>query len=286
MADSTYDRHPEALERLQAVLLEVLVAIDELCRKNDITYFIDGGTTLGAVRHGGFIPWDDDIDVAMPAEDYLRFIEIAPRELPAGFSLSTTTQTPGQSALWAKVTKDGTRMIDRDAQMAGCAQGIFADIFPYIRLDADSAKAQRQYRKAIFWQRMSYLHHIARPYRVVTGPHGAIKGLACTLAHHTIARAYTPKAMLGMYQSTFFCENPGPIWTNPSGVKLYEHADETLFPVQEIGFAGKSFFAPRDLDTYLHTIYGDYMQVPPPEQRRTHTPLILDFGDGVNAVAQ
>ena len=78
--------YPEgALERLQKEELKILEVIDSICRKHGLTYFIDAGTTLGAVRHGGFIPWDDDADVGMPYEDYKKFCEIAPHELPEGY---------------------------------------------------------------------------------------------------------------------------------------------------------------------------------------------------------
>ena len=73
------------LRRLQMMELEILEAIDSVCREHGITYFLDSGTVLGARRHGGFIPWDDDIDLGMPREDYERFLEVAPVALGEGF---------------------------------------------------------------------------------------------------------------------------------------------------------------------------------------------------------
>ena len=84
MGQSPYPE--DSLQRLQAVDLEIAAAVDKICRENDIDYFIDGGTLLGAVRHGGFIPWDDDIDIGMPKDDFDRFCEIAPALLPKGYS--------------------------------------------------------------------------------------------------------------------------------------------------------------------------------------------------------
>lgn len=85
----------DALSRLQEEERGILKVIDELCRKHGLTYFIDAGTTLGAVRHGGFIPWDDDADVGMPYDDFNRFCELAKTELPEGYSLHDWSNTPG-----------------------------------------------------------------------------------------------------------------------------------------------------------------------------------------------
>lgn len=145
MSTSPYPQ--DSLQRLQAIERDIVAVIDKICRENDIEYFIDGGTCLGAVRHGGFIPWDDDVDLGMPKADYDRFCAIAPELLPAGYSLHTSTNTTGFSGLWAKVFKDGTRFIDDNALEAGCEQGAFVDIFPYCQLDADPKVAQRQCKK-------------------------------------------------------------------------------------------------------------------------------------------
>ena len=77
------------LRRAQLKQLSILEEIDRICRKHSIRYWLDGGSLLGAVRHGGFIPWDDDIDIAMPLEDMQRFVEIAPKELREGLRLQT-----------------------------------------------------------------------------------------------------------------------------------------------------------------------------------------------------
>lgn len=163
MSTSPYPQ--DSLQRLQAIERDIVAVIDKICRENDIEYFIDGGTCLGAVRHGGFIPWDDDVDLGMPKADYDRFCAIAPELLPAGYSLHTSTNTTGFSGLWAKVFKDGTRFIDDNALEAGCEQGAFVDIFPYCQLDADPKVAQRQCKKARVAQLKSYLRHFSRPKR-------------------------------------------------------------------------------------------------------------------------
>lgn len=107
--------------------IELLVEVDRICRKYDIKYFALFGTMLGAVRHKGFIPWDDDIDVAMMRPDYMRFIKVASQEIKAPYFLQNA-YTDSRIMNWSKIMDDSTSAIeDWDADMH---QGIFVDIFP------------------------------------------------------------------------------------------------------------------------------------------------------------
>ena len=99
---------PEEKKELFGVLLEILHEIDRVCRKNKIRYFAFWGTLIGAVRHHGYIPWDDDIDLAMLREDYNRFIEICPKELSSGYSLQTTLNEKGYYRYPLRIRKDNT----------------------------------------------------------------------------------------------------------------------------------------------------------------------------------
>lgn len=96
----------EALKKLQDIELDILIMLKDFCLQHDISWFLDGGTVLGAARHKGFIPWDDDIDIGMLREDYDRFVSLAKTELPSGYSLHDWSNTPGYSAMFAKVYKD------------------------------------------------------------------------------------------------------------------------------------------------------------------------------------
>lgn len=273
-----------SLERLQSIELEILAVIDRICRENDIDYFIDGGTLLGAVRHGGFIPWDDDIDLGMPKADYDRFCAIAPEKLPEGYSLHTSMNTEGYSALWAKVFKDGTRFVDDNCAEAGCNQAIFADIFPFCQIDINHDIAQRQCRKARMTQIKSYLKHFSRPKIPANIPAKPLFMLGCKLVHNTIARTWNQANLQTAMNRAFDTDTPSMLWTNAVYTNYGVFENDVLFPTKDITFDGLTLRAPHNPDAYLKIEYGDYMQLPPECDRYTHAPVILELGDGIDVM--
>ena len=277
--------YPEgALKKVQAIELQLLEEFDRICRKNSLTYFIDGGSTLGAVRHGGFIPWDDDIDVGMPSYDYERFLAIAPHELCQGISLHTHENTPGYSLFFAKLYKDGTRFVDENAAASGCPQGIFLDIFPFYALDADPQKGSKSRKKALMYQRIAFVKRNAHPHFPVTMSHRKLIGAACTVAHYTIARLWSIEQLYALYKKAYETDNPGTLWVNANSGDAVPRKQEWLFPTKEIPFESLMVMAPNDCDAFLRAEYGEYMKLPPEDKRRTHMPLVLDFGDGTNVM--
>lgn len=276
----------DSLERLHAEELGIIAAIDKVCRDNDIDYFLDGGSCLGAVRHGGFIPWDDDMDIGMTMEDYKRFCTIAPTALPEGYSLHSSTDTPGFSALWVKVFKDGTRFIDDNAFEAGCEQSIFVDVFAYCPLDADEARAEKQLAAARMAQVKSYLKHFSRPKIAASTPLRPLMVMGCKLVHHSIAKLWKQGKLQADFDKAFDTDTPSKRWTEAAYGYYGTFNEDVLFPTQDIKFDGLTLRAPHDTHSYLTTLYGDYMEFPPESERYTHAPVILDFGDGINVIEQ
>lgn len=120
----------DVLRKLQLAELSILRDIDSVCRSEGIPYFLECGTLLGAVRHGGFIPWDDDIDVGMLRPDYERFLKVAPKALGERYAVCEPRANSRCAGMFAKVWKRGTKFFTAETMEAGIDQGIFVDVFP------------------------------------------------------------------------------------------------------------------------------------------------------------
>ena len=124
----------EDLIKLQKAETEILSEVIRVCDENGITYFAVGGTALGAVRHSGFIPWDDDVDIGMLREDYERFLKIAPEKLKKGYTLCSAESEPNMPSYFAKVRKDGTVFKEESSKNIKMHHGIFLDVMPYDKI--------------------------------------------------------------------------------------------------------------------------------------------------------
>lgn len=273
-----------ALTQLKAVELSILNAVGFLCDKFGIKWWLDGGTCLGAMRHKGFIPWDDDIDIGMMRSDYDRFCSIASTELPDGYSFHDSRNSSGYAAMFCKVYKDGTRFENQEGRDSGSAMGIFVDVFPYDYLYEEPEIRSRQLKLALNAQRRSYLYHSGN----ITVPHrgflGFIEKAACK-ALHFIERAFNKDPL--EYQRQFNRAIPdssvGAVgrecltlaWPNMNPVSV-----DDIFPLAQAEFEGELYPVPRLTDKYLTTMYGDWRAIPKEEDRHTHLPLLIDFGNG------
>ena len=132
------------LREVQLYGLKILKEFARICDENDLQYYLSWGTLLGAVRHGGFIPWDNDIDVSMPISDYRKFLRIAPKQLPDWLFLQTYRTDRGYNELWAKLRANGTTSMPLAWIAYPIHFGISMDIFPIVGDPATERGIKRQ----------------------------------------------------------------------------------------------------------------------------------------------
>ena len=255
-------------EQARLVMLKLLRELDRICTKYDIPYWLDGGTLLGAIRHGGFIPWDDDIDVAMLRNDYYRFLEVAKTELRDDIYLQTRETDSDYPMFFAKLRDKYSTFHEPMYERLKCHKGIFLDIFPF------------DYVKHSWWQSHLKLFLHDTNYSVVR--HGAfLQRTVGYLMKRFIRYSHIP--LYNWLNDFFHAETMEEADSLAWAMEINEYkllSKDVLFPLKRHEFEGEMFNIPCNYDTYLREYFGDYMQLPPLNKRVRHNNGI-DFYNSV-----
>lgn len=276
----------QTLRHLQAILLVILDDITSFCEERGINYALGGGSVLGAVRHGGFIPWDDDIDINMPRADYNRFIELFPQEFGNKYTIQAPELTPEVGTSISRVRLRGTtlRMHD-DCNLADC--GIFIDIFP-IENTYDNPVVRKLHGCASMAAGLLYsCRRFARDRRFYEQFGKGNNEFLRTI--RTKALIGTPFRMLSMETCTRIilaiyshCKNNRSTYVVvPSGRKHFfgeVYRREELVDTRFASFEGREVRVPAKAEEYLQNMYGNWQHIPSPDERERHAYLELDFG--------
>ncbi|MBQ8606025.1 MAG: LicD family protein [Clostridia bacterium] len=275
------------LDCLKKVQLEIMDEIHRVCKKNSVRYYLVYGTLLGAVRHKGFIPWDVDIDIAMPRKDYDRFKELCKDELSEQFFYCDHTTEKYYQQPHALVCKRNTGLYTKYDKLNPINKnyGIYVDVFPLDKAPDDTAERVKHARAL---RRLYRLKELSIPYSYSSSSlkrklHHALSALLFFLSPTRInEKLHREKAKYENTSARCLCAIAGDA-DEKEYIRQCFPAEMFSEP-EMLEFEGRKFCCPKDSTAYLTQMYGDYMTPPPKEQQRVNLELFTEIETGnINA---
>lgn len=271
----------EDLRKAQLLMLKILKEVHRICEKNGIHYFLSDGTLIGAIRHNGFIPWDDDLDIGMLRIDYEKFKAVVQTELSEEFIFQSVETDRGYAIPFAKIMLKNTKWLEtatKSKKTNKDMQGIYIDIFPYDKIPSDLDMQKKHYLKFKFWNSLIFRKDKYKNFSMCKeSDHKSIFFIMqilswilslklCILKRESICMKYEyleNNFVVTKYGGNFY-KNQNP----------YE-AFARLVPHR---FEDSDFYVPAAYDSILTKLYGNYMELPPAEKRQNHGIYQYDFG--------
>lgn len=256
------------IEQLRMAELDLLRVFMSVCDELGLKYFIVQGTLLGAVRHGGFIPWDDDIDVGMLRKDYDILMSKGQTLLPPGYFLQTHESDPGYIHGFGKLRNSNTAFVETTCQYRKMNHGIFIDIFPFdFYPDSRLKRCVFELKKFFLRYRVQDLLNI--PSNRVSTVRGLVKqiiGFISRIIYPSAEAAADEQSRIykSFAEGSTVISNGSP-WASRERVPI-----EWVQLVTKLSFEGIEVSAPLKYHEYLAAVYGDYMTLPPEEERVPH----------------
>lgn len=286
MKKRQYKEYDETtLKKIHETELGILKDFMALCDKHGLVYFGIAGTGIGALRHKGFIPWDDDIDIALPRDDFDKFIKLAKEELKDKYLIMNTEHYINYPLMTTRLTLRGTKFKEEALRKIDAPMGIFLDLYPYDKVSDNPKEAKKQARDAWFWSKLLILRSIPFPMLGFKGIKAKVVHAICAVVHFFMAlfhiskkwiynKAYEAETRYNHYENTeklnFLCD------TSPY-MNTYKVKD--IYPLQKLQYEDVMLNFPANLHDNLTGMYGDYMQLPPEHRRKNHYPYELKFPD-------
>lgn len=257
-------------KKIWAVILDLMVEFDRVCRKHDIRYYLDGGSLLGAIRHNGFIPWDDDIDVTMPRDDYERFIKLG-SEFSHPYFLQTPYTDPEYFYSFAKIRNSNTTALNQMFKYQSFNHGVWISVFPLDKFFINKTCED-------IYSRICQLTYDISTYMRMKNPY---------LDEKDVARVsnYSSRDPFETYEeiqklASQFNKSEADYW-GTLVITIREFKRKAL-PIKSYAkecyhkFECLELPIPNDYHSVLALEYGDYMTLPPIEERGGHDSTLFD----------
>lgn len=283
--NETSHAEDDTLVQLHQALLLMLKDFSALCARDNLRWVIMYGSAIGALRHGGFIPWDDDVDIAMPREDLEKLGEIVRTDpaVSARYSLISAQIDPNYPMATWRIMLRGTEFRDANLATMNFESGIFLDLFPLDNLADDERAFKRQVWRAWLFNKLAIAKLTRNPYvaggdmcaAVLKAGANAARGLLNLPGLRGIRLNERSLAWQTRYRNQktrrigFPCDT-GRFWD------VYERDD--VFPTRKVPFEDMEVPLAQHAEKLLTALYGDFMTPPPEDQRAEHYPETLDLG--------
>ena len=255
----------EKQERLEHILFRFA----EFCEENNLKYTLIWGTLLGAVRHQGFIPWDDDIDVGMPRPDYDRFVELASSGFGDGLEILSGDRDSRLTIAFTKVVDTHTRIDAEDIYYDGEAKSLWIDVLPFDGLGCDLSKALK-FKDASIKMQSKVGRAASVPFKLRDGEHGIVGWLKCLyrFGYRLIGHEYFKEKLLKAARTYDYGSSKYIAIFVMGKSGLGAVIEKEKFDLENrLSFGGHMYRAMGCYDYNLSGLYGDYMQLPPEEKR-------------------
>ena len=265
------------IKKIQLEQLNILREFDHMCKKHDIKYQLMAGTLLGSVRHQGFIPWDDDIDVCLLRDDYERFIDLASKKLDPKYFLQTVKTDQNYLMQYAKIRKNNTLFLEKLSSDLDIHHGVYIDLFPLDNIMPNTLKGAFQQKLLFMIGRMN----LTRSKSICLDTENVLSKYTRLFLHYT--QKLTPKRWTDNLQ-----ENTAMMFKNDK-VEYVTHLTNgatkarydkymmkktEFYDLIEGDFEGFRFPIPKNYHDVLSNLFGDYRQLPPENQREPHHGVI------------
>lgn len=270
----------EILRKLQLEELTILDEVDRICKKHNIKYFLSYGTALGAVRHKGFIPWDDDIDVSMTMDNYLKFEEAAAKDLNPNFFFQSLKTEKHIFVTWNKIRKNNTLSTIKGQENLPIHLGICIDIFPLSKYPKDQKIQKKHYR----YMKISLILLETELYKLKLKPVNK-KGKLIYMILNIIPTNVRKKIANYLMNKVYKYEGEFEYYVDYQELynKLILFPRNIIEELESIKFENKNYPIVKKKDEYLKIIYDDYMKLPPKEERSGHGNLAIKFNTMENS---